>query len=61
MILDLEQVQFMDSPGLGILVYADKVLVVDWQLGPAVLRSGFVLQEATAPGWAARLRPLVPR
>jgi hypothetical protein len=42
-------------------VYADKVLVVDWQLGPAVLRSGFVLDEATAPGWAARLRPLVPR
>jgi len=42
-------------------VYADKVLVVDWQLGPAVLRSGFMLDEATAPGWAARLRPLVPR
>jgi hypothetical protein len=42
-------------------VYADKVLVVDWQLGPAILRSGFVLDEATAPGWAARLRPLVPR
>ena len=42
-------------------VYADKVLVVDWQLGPAILRSGFVLEEATAPGWAARLRPLVPR
>jgi hypothetical protein len=42
-------------------VYADKVLVVDWQLGPARLRSGFVLDEATAPGWAARLRPLVPR
>jgi hypothetical protein len=42
-------------------VYADKVLVVDWQLGPATLRSGFVLDEATAPGWAARLRPLVPR
>jgi hypothetical protein len=40
-------------------VYADKVLVVDWQLGPAVLRSGFVLEEATAPGWATRLRPLV--
>ena len=42
-------------------VYADKVLVVDWQLGPATLRSGFALDEATAPGWAARLRPLVPR
>jgi hypothetical protein len=42
-------------------VYADKVLVVDWQLGPATLRSGFVLDEATAPGWAERLRPLVPR
>jgi len=42
-------------------VYADKVLVVDWQLGPATLRSGFVLEEATAPGWAARLRSLVPR
>ena len=40
-------------------VYADRVLVVDWQLGPATLRSGFVLEEATAPGWAARLRPLV--
>ncbi len=42
-------------------VYADKVLVVDWQLGPATLRSGFVLDEAAAPGWAARLRPLVSR
>jgi hypothetical protein len=42
-------------------VYADKVLVVDWQLGPATLRSGFVLDEVTAPGWAERLRPLVPR
>ena len=42
-------------------VYADKVLVVDWQLGPATLRSGFVLEEATAPAWAARLSPLVPR
>jgi hypothetical protein len=42
-------------------VYADKVLVVDWQLGPATLRSGFVLDEAAAPGWAARLSPLVPR
>ena len=42
-------------------VYADKVLVVDWQLGPATLRSGFVLDEVTAPGWAERLRPLMPR
>ena len=42
-------------------VYADKVLVVDWQLGPATLRSGFALDERTAPTWAARLRPLVPR
>jgi hypothetical protein len=40
-------------------VYADKVLVVDWQLGPRVLRSGFALDEETAPTWAARLRPLV--
>jgi hypothetical protein len=42
-------------------VYADKVLVVDWQLGPATLRSGFVLDEAAASRWAAALRPLVPR
>jgi hypothetical protein len=42
-------------------VYADKVLVVDWQLGPATLRSGFALDEETARAWAARLRPLVPR
>jgi hypothetical protein len=42
-------------------VYADKVLVVDWRLGPTTLRSGFALQEATAPRWADRLRPLVPR
>ena len=42
-------------------VYADKVLVVDWQLGPATLRSGFALDEETAPTWAARLSPLVPR
>jgi hypothetical protein len=42
-------------------VYADKVLVVDWQLGPTTLRSGFVLEEGTAPAWAARLSPLVAR
>ena len=42
-------------------VYADKVLVVDWRLGPTTLRSGFVLDEETAPTWAARLSPLVPR
>ena len=39
-------------------VYADKVLVVDWRLGPATLRSGFVLDEAAAPRWAAALQPL---
>ena len=42
-------------------VYADRVLVVDWQLGPATLRSGFVLEEAIAPRWAERLGALVPR
>ena len=42
-------------------VYADKVLVVDWQLGPATLRSGFVLDEAAARRWADTLSPLVPR
>jgi hypothetical protein len=55
---DLRGVQ-VTSHHAGKEVYADKVLVVDWQLGPAVLRSGFVLEEATAPGWATRLRPLV--
>ena len=39
-------------------VYAERVLVVDWQLGPAVLRSGFVLDEQSAPRWAERLRSL---
>jgi hypothetical protein len=57
---DLRGVE-VSSHHAGKEVYADKVLVVDWQLGPATLRSGFVLEEATAPGWAARLRPLVPR
>jgi hypothetical protein len=57
---DLRGVQ-VTSHHAGKEVYADKVLVVDWQLGPAVLRSGFVLEDATAPGWAARLAPLVPR
>ena len=51
----------LTSHHAGKEVYADKVLVVDWQLGPATLRSGFVLEEATAPAWAARLSPLVPR
>ena len=51
----------LTSHHAGKEVYADKVLVVDWQLGPATLRSGFVLEEAAAPAWAARLRPLVPR
>jgi hypothetical protein len=57
---DLRGVE-VSSHHAGKEVYADKVLVVDWQLGPATLRSGFVLDEETAPGWAARLRPLVPR
>jgi hypothetical protein len=57
---DLRGVE-VTSHHAGKEVYADKVLVVDWQLGPATLRSGFVLDEATAPRWADRLRPLVPR
>jgi hypothetical protein len=57
---DLRGVE-ISSHHAGKEVYADKVLVVDWRLGPATLRSGFVLDEATAPGWVARLRPLVPR
>jgi hypothetical protein len=57
---DLRGVE-VTSHHAGKEVYADKVLVVDWRLGPATLRSGFVLEEATAPGWAARLRPLVSR
>ena len=57
---DLRGVE-VTSHHAGKEVYADKVLVVDWQLGPATLRSGFVLEEATAPAWAARLRPLVAR
>ena len=57
---DLRGVE-VTSHHAGKEVYADKVLVVDWRLGPATLRSGFVLEEATAPGWAARLRPLVHR
>jgi len=57
---DLRGVE-VTSHHAGKEVYADKVLVVDWQLGPTTLRSGFVLDEETAPTWAARLRPLVPR
>jgi hypothetical protein len=57
---DLRGVE-VTSHHAGREVYADRVLVVDWRLGPATLRSGFALDEATAPGWAARLRPLVPR
>jgi hypothetical protein len=57
---DLRGVE-LTSHHAGKEVYADKVLVVDWRLGPATLRSGFVLEEATAPSWAARLSPLVPR
>jgi hypothetical protein len=57
---DLRGVE-VTSHHAGKEVYADKVLVVDWQLGPATLRSGFVVDEATAPTWAARLSPLVAR
>jgi hypothetical protein len=57
---DLRGVE-VSSHHAGKEVYADKVLVVDWQLGTATLRSGFVLEEATARSWAARLSPLVPR
>ena len=57
---DLRGVE-VTSHHAGKEVYADKVLVVDWRLGPATLRSGFVLDESTAPRWADRLRPLVPR
>ena len=57
---DLRGVE-LASHHAGKEVYADKVLVVDWQLGPARLRSGFVLDEAAAPRWADSLNPLVPR
>jgi hypothetical protein len=57
---DLRGVE-VTSHHAGKEVYADKVLVVDWRLGPATLRSGFVLDQGTAPRWADRLRPLVPR
>jgi hypothetical protein len=57
---DLRGVE-VTSHHAGKEVYADKVLVVDWRLGPATLRSGFALDEDSAPAWAARLRPLVPR
>ncbi len=40
----------------GKVVYAERVLVVDWQLGGTVLRSGFVLDdEAAARAWAERV------
>jgi hypothetical protein len=43
----------------GKMVYAQRVLVVDWQLGGTVLRSGFALaDEATARHWAAHLARL---
>jgi hypothetical protein len=57
---DLRGVE-VTSHHAGKEVYADKVLVVDWRLGPATLRSGFALDTDTAPAWAARLAPLVPR
>jgi hypothetical protein len=55
---DLRGVEVV-SHHAGKEVYADKVLVVDWQLGPATLRSGFVLDESSAQRWAAAVHPLV--
>jgi hypothetical protein len=55
---DLRGVE-VTSHHAGKEVYADKVLVVDWRLGPVTLRSGFVLDEAAAPAWADALRPFV--
>jgi hypothetical protein len=44
----------------GKVVYAPRVLVVDWRLGDTVLRSGFVLDdEAAARDWAERLTGMV--
>jgi hypothetical protein len=57
---DLRAVE-VTSHHAGKEVYADKVLVVDWQLGPATLRSGFVLDEPAVPRWATALEPLVRR
>jgi hypothetical protein len=57
---DLRRVE-VASHHAGKEVYAAKVLVVDWQLGPATLRSGFVLDEAAAPRWAATLAPILHR
>jgi hypothetical protein len=57
---DLRGVE-LASHHAGKEVYAAKVLVVDWQLGPATLRSGFVLDEAAAPRWAATLAPILHR
>jgi hypothetical protein len=58
--VDLRGVE-LTSHHAGKEVYANKVLVVDWQLGPVTLRSGFVLDEAAVPRWAAALAPLVRR
>jgi hypothetical protein len=44
----------------GNFVDARRVLVVDWQLGDTVLRSGFVLDdEAMASVWEERLAGMV--
>jgi hypothetical protein len=43
----------VSSGHAGKMVYAQRVLLVDWQLGETVLRSGFVLaDEAAARRWA---------
>jgi hypothetical protein len=49
----------VSSGHAGKLVYAERVLVVDWQLGGTVLRSGFVLEDETAARrWTAWLTAL---
>lgn len=46
----------LTSHHAGKEVYAPRVVVVDWLLGDARLRSGFELEQAAARDWAAALR-----
>ena len=48
------------SAHAGKMVSGERVLVVDWQLGGTVLRSGFALaDDATARRWASLLQAMV--